>query len=251
VTTIYLARHGETDWNAQARWQGHADTPLNERGRTQAQALAGRLAAVPFAAAYASDLRRARETAEIVVDGRDLPLRIDPRLREIDVGSWQGLTNDEIAGLERTDGETLEAFRAPAGQLAADELEPCPAQCEGGAARVVAAVMAQDGAQSREPFRNHLTTDAAHQAPPTLRLAPDGSRPGACLLLRRHVPSGPEESRRSMAWAPRRNGLRSIGAGRPSPASLSVQRSPQPRCTGSGQVRSPCSAARFRPASRR
>ena len=112
MTTIYLARHGETDWNAQARWQGHADTPLNERGRTQAQALAGRLAAVPFAAAYASDLRRARETAEIVVDGRDLPLRIDPRLREIDVGSWQGLTNDEIAGLERTDGETLEAFRA-------------------------------------------------------------------------------------------------------------------------------------------
>jgi 2,3-bisphosphoglycerate-dependent phosphoglycerate mutase len=111
VTTIYLARHGETDWNAQERWQGHTDTPLNERGRTQARELAARLADIPFAAVYSSDLRRARETAEIVVDGRDLGVLIEPGLREIDVGSWQGLTNAEIGDRERTDGETLEAFR--------------------------------------------------------------------------------------------------------------------------------------------
>jgi probable phosphoglycerate mutase len=111
VTTIFLARHGETDWNAQDRWQGHADTSLNERGRAQARELAARLADVPFEAAYSSDLRRARETAEIVVDGRSLAVRIEPGLREIDVGSWQGLTNAEIGDRERTDGETLEAFR--------------------------------------------------------------------------------------------------------------------------------------------
>jgi broad specificity phosphatase PhoE len=110
VTTIYLARHGETEWNAQGRWQGHEDTALNERGREQARELATRLADVPFAAVYSSDLSRARETAEIVVSGRDLPIATDPRLREIDVGSWQGLTNAELDGRER-DGETLEAFR--------------------------------------------------------------------------------------------------------------------------------------------
>ena len=111
MTTIFLARHGETDWNAQDRWQGHADTPLNERGREQARDLAARLADVPFEVVYSSDLRRARETAEIVVAGRDLAIREDPALREIDVGSWQGLTNAAIDGRERTDGETLAAFR--------------------------------------------------------------------------------------------------------------------------------------------
>jgi 2,3-bisphosphoglycerate-dependent phosphoglycerate mutase len=111
VTTIFLARHGETDWNAQDRWQGHADTSLNGRGREQARELAARLADVPFEAVYSSDLRRARETAEIVVDGRELAIGIEPDLREIDVGSWQGLTNAEIGDRERTDGETLEAFR--------------------------------------------------------------------------------------------------------------------------------------------
>ena len=115
MTTIFLARHGETDWNAQDRWQGHADTPLNARGREQARELAARLADVPFGAVYSSDLRRAQETAEIVVDGRDLAIQIEPDLREIDVGSWQGLTNAEIRerypGEERADGETIDAFR--------------------------------------------------------------------------------------------------------------------------------------------
>jgi broad specificity phosphatase PhoE len=142
VTTIYLARHGETDWNAEERWQGHADTPLNERGRRQARELAERLADVPFAAVYASDLRRARETAEIVAAGRALPLRIDPRLREIDVGSWQGLTNAEIAGRERSDGETLEAFRervlGALGEIAtANDGETVLVVAHGGCARTV------------------------------------------------------------------------------------------------------------------
>ena len=115
MTTIYLARHGETDWNVQNRWQGHADPPLNARGRTQARDLSARLASVLFDAVYSSDLRRARQTAEIVAFGRGMSVFPDRRLREIDVGSWQGLTRDEIAERfpdgSRPDGETLEAFR--------------------------------------------------------------------------------------------------------------------------------------------
>ena len=96
MTTILLARHGETDWNRDRRWQGHADPPLNAAGRAQARALAVRLAGVPIEAVYASDLRRAIETAEAVAATRSLPVATDPLLREIDVGEWSGLTTAEI-----------------------------------------------------------------------------------------------------------------------------------------------------------
>jgi broad specificity phosphatase PhoE len=96
VTTILLARHGETDWNREKRWQGHADHSLNERGREQARALAERLAAVPFTAIYASDLRRAYETAIVVADGSGLTVTPMRELREVDVGSWTGLSYDEV-----------------------------------------------------------------------------------------------------------------------------------------------------------
>jgi 2,3-bisphosphoglycerate-dependent phosphoglycerate mutase len=96
VTTILLVRHGETDWNRARRWQGHADRPLNETGRAQAHELAGRLAADPPDAIWASDLSRARETAEIVGARLGLPVALDERLREIDVGEWSGLTAAEV-----------------------------------------------------------------------------------------------------------------------------------------------------------
>jgi len=96
MTTILLARHGETDWNRDRRWQGHADPPLNEEGRRQAEALAGELADRPLAAVYTSDLRRARETAEIVAKLHRLEVEIEPALREIHVGSWEGLTAAEV-----------------------------------------------------------------------------------------------------------------------------------------------------------
>lgn len=112
---MLLARHGETDWNRQLRIQGHSDQPLNERGRAQARELARSLADVPFAAVYASDLIRAVETAEIIAREHDLPVRIVPGLREIDVGSWEGLTRDEVLERfpdhRRPDGETREAHR--------------------------------------------------------------------------------------------------------------------------------------------
>jgi 2,3-bisphosphoglycerate-dependent phosphoglycerate mutase len=107
VTTLLLARHGETEWNREERFQGHANPPLNETGRAQAAALAEELADEPIGAVYSSDLRRASETAEIVGARLGLPVEEDAGLREIDVGSWQGLTRAQIDG-RPWDGETYE-----------------------------------------------------------------------------------------------------------------------------------------------
>jgi probable phosphoglycerate mutase len=96
VTTILLARHGETDWNRERRWQGHADQPLNELGREQARELAASLEGRAIDAIYASDLARAHQTALIVGERLELPVRADPRLREVDVGDWSGMTHTDI-----------------------------------------------------------------------------------------------------------------------------------------------------------
>jgi broad specificity phosphatase PhoE len=95
VTTILLARHGESDWNRATRWQGFADRPLTELGREQALALADRLRGTELDAVYSSDLQRARETAEIVARSKDLHVEVIRDLREVDVGSWSGLTRAE------------------------------------------------------------------------------------------------------------------------------------------------------------
>lgn len=95
---LLLVRHGETDWNAAGRFQGHTDVELNEQGRAQARALAERLHGRPITGVVSSDLRRARETAEIVSEHLAVPLvAIDPELRERSYGSFEGLTRDEIA----------------------------------------------------------------------------------------------------------------------------------------------------------
>src|SRR5581483_3361612 len=98
VTTILLARHGETDWNRDQRFQGHGDPPLNDHGREQARNLAVRFAAdpEPLAAIYASTLRRARETAKIVGEHLGLHVETHDGLREVDLGSWSGLTRAEV-----------------------------------------------------------------------------------------------------------------------------------------------------------
>lgn len=95
MTTILLARHGESDWNLAGRWQGHADRPLTDRGRAQARALSERLAGIELDGVYSSDLARARETAAIVAAPRGLPVRELATLREVDVGGWSGLTRAE------------------------------------------------------------------------------------------------------------------------------------------------------------
>lgn len=96
TTTILLARHGETDWNLEGRFQGQFDPPLNGTGRAQALTLATGLAGDGVTAVYASDLRRAAETAAIVAETLELPVTLERALREIDVGSWSGLTREEV-----------------------------------------------------------------------------------------------------------------------------------------------------------
>ena len=96
MTRILLARHGETDWNRVGRWQGHADPPLNDAGRTHAAELAERLAGDGIAAIYSSDLMRASQTARVVADRLGLAVVEDAGLREIDVGSWSGLTRAKV-----------------------------------------------------------------------------------------------------------------------------------------------------------
>jgi 2,3-bisphosphoglycerate-dependent phosphoglycerate mutase len=95
-TTIVLVRHGETDWNRENRFQGHADPPLNDLGRVQARQLASELRDEAFAAAYTSPLRRAHETAEILASELGLEPVSGAALMEVDVGSWSGLTRDEV-----------------------------------------------------------------------------------------------------------------------------------------------------------
>jgi broad specificity phosphatase PhoE len=96
VTTILLARHGETDWNREGRFQGWADPPLNATGRAQAVDLSVALMAEELATVYASPLRRAYETADVVAATRGVePITVEA-LREVDVGSWSGLTRAEI-----------------------------------------------------------------------------------------------------------------------------------------------------------
>ncbi len=91
----YLVRHGETEWNRDGRIQGHTDTGLNDYGRRQMDTLAARLAGCRFAAVYASDLSRAVESAQAIVEGRGIAIETDPDLREFSYGEWEGLTTEE------------------------------------------------------------------------------------------------------------------------------------------------------------
>jgi len=121
---LLLVRHGETRANAEARYQGQNDTPLNELGHQQAQRLVTRLARENIARIYASDLPRAMQTAAPVAAYLGLPVEADVRLREIDVGEWEGLTFTGIqqrypelaAEWDRNPGHT----RIPGGESAAD-----------------------------------------------------------------------------------------------------------------------------------
>ncbi|HEV2100747.1 MAG TPA: histidine phosphatase family protein [Stellaceae bacterium] len=123
--TIFLLRHGETAWNLERRFQGRFDSPLTERGAAQARAIGRLLAALPDAASapiVASPQGRARRTAEIILEQRGDPgeLRLDDRLRELSLGSWDGLTYGDVAerlpGLFDGDGRHEWYFRSPDGE---------------------------------------------------------------------------------------------------------------------------------------
>lgn len=93
---LILIRHGQTEWNATGRWQGQADPPLNEVGRAQASRTALELRDQNIDVLISSDLLRAQQTAEIVAAALNLDVRLEPRLREVHLGDWQGLYSDEI-----------------------------------------------------------------------------------------------------------------------------------------------------------
>ncbi len=124
---LLLWRHGRTTWNDAGRFQGHADAPLDATGRAQVAAVAPLIRAMNPELVVSSDLQRCRDTAA----GLDLPFRTDPRLREIDLGRWSGLTGAEAAerfpaedrawrageDVRRGGGETYREVAARAGTL--------------------------------------------------------------------------------------------------------------------------------------
>ncbi|MGG2482737.1 histidine phosphatase family protein [Brevibacillus borstelensis] len=95
-TVIYLVRHGETDWNLARRIQGHSDIALNESGRSQAQKVGVRFRGETIHAVYASDLARARETAQCIAENVGCTVSTLTTLRERCYGEWEGLTYEEI-----------------------------------------------------------------------------------------------------------------------------------------------------------
>jgi len=148
-TLICLARHGETNWNIERRFQGQFDIALNARGRAQAAALARELSSVHFDRIYSSDLRRAMATAAPMAAARGLQVLATQRLREKDDGAWQGHTHSEVQvkyadvyplylsrkpDFAAPEGETLEEFarrvrladRHCEGKRRADRARPRP-----------------------------------------------------------------------------------------------------------------------------
>ena len=124
MTRWFLVRHGETEWNRDGRVQGHSDVPMSDTGREQARRTAERLAHVTFSAAYASDLARARETAEIILARNPAPppLRLDAALRELSFGVMEGLNWREISATHPRIAGRLEGVECDLG-LAPEEGE--------------------------------------------------------------------------------------------------------------------------------
>lgn len=134
---VWLARHGETDWNAERRVQGQTDTQLNANGIAQARRLSGQLAQQPdIVKVYCSRLERARVTAQIVADRIGVPCEVRDNLEELAFGDWEGCTHQEMeerwpelyAKWRNTDnidlrppnGETLRELQQRFGQAVAD-----------------------------------------------------------------------------------------------------------------------------------
>lgn len=121
ATELYLVRHGETAWNRAGRLQGSRDLPLNEVGRRQAEALAELLRPRTISAVFCSPLRRARQTAERILAGRDVPLQILPELAEMRCGAWEGL---DAAERERRYPRVFEEWREDPWRAAIPDGEP-------------------------------------------------------------------------------------------------------------------------------
>jgi probable phosphoglycerate mutase len=111
VRRLFLVRHGESTWNADGRWQGQADPPLTDLGERQARSAALAVAALDPAFVVASDLERARRTADLLAPS-GVAVELDPAFRERHAGEWTGLTREQIE--EQYPGD-LAAWRSPLG----------------------------------------------------------------------------------------------------------------------------------------
>ena len=126
ITRVVLLRHGRTAWNAEQRMQGRLDPPLDGTGEAQARAVAPLVAGFDPTVLICSDQARALQTALVVGEATGLEPRKEPRLREIDVGQWQGLVHSEVeagwpGALERWHVEPT--FRSPGGESRVDAAE--------------------------------------------------------------------------------------------------------------------------------
>jgi len=133
AATLLLVRHGRTAWNRSGRWHGQADVPLDELGVRQAQGLAPQIARLCPDRVVTSPLIRARRTAQTLAMalGHDVELGSDDRLKEVDVGTWEGLVDAEVAALDP------EFPGSPAADRRFSETGERPSEC---AARVAAAL---------------------------------------------------------------------------------------------------------------
>ena len=121
---FYIIRHGKTDWNALYKLQGNTDIPLNDEGREMAAAAAEEYAGVHFDVCYSSPLVRARETAEILLAGRDIPICYDERLREVSFGAYEGTERvfEHPESPVYKFFKDMENYEAPAGAESFEEL---------------------------------------------------------------------------------------------------------------------------------
>ncbi len=108
---VVVWRHGETAWNAEGRYQGQADVALNAKGLEQARAAAERIATLRPDRIVSSDLSRASTTAYELARRTGLPVELEPRLQEINVGDWVGMTNAEVFAAHPDFAEALMAGR--------------------------------------------------------------------------------------------------------------------------------------------
>ena len=169
---VLLARHGETDDNREPlRFQGWRDTPLNDTGRRQAEALAERVTGQGIVSLWSSDLSRARETAEIVGTRLGLQVRLDARLREANRGRWEGRLFRDVAAHEP---ELFAAWmragpqwRFPGGESLSEQQQrveacvedirsggelPALAVCHGGSIRVILCLSDPRGLEAFHTF---------------------------------------------------------------------------------------------------
>jgi len=96
MTILYLTRHGQTEWNLQARFQGHMGSPLTEKGINNAKNLSDKLKEVEFSKIYSSPQKRAYDTAEIIKRDKDIEIITDDRLKEMNFGEWEGVKAEKI-----------------------------------------------------------------------------------------------------------------------------------------------------------